>query len=356
MPLIAHSQLPTYERLRREGQVILEPGQALAQDIREMHIGILNMMQDAALEATERQFVRLLGNSSQIVQVFVHLINIDGIERRPEAKAHINQFYTPFEKIQEEGLDALILTGTNLADADMTKAPFWKNFCDVLDWAQDNVTSVLCSCLATHAVVRYLYGIERRKRPEKLWGVYEHTKTDRSHPLLQGTNTRFFVPHSRHNDISRQEFLKAGTRILVESPEAGVHMATSKDGFRFVFFQGHPEYDTNSLLKEYKREIRSFLSGIRPEYPSFPSNYMTLQSRAILNEFEHKIRSKNAQISDFPEKLINERMENIWRDTSKSVLNNWIGHVYQTTNIMDRKKQFLDGINPENPLGLADIK
>jgi len=352
MPLVAHSDLPVYERLKAEGMPVLESGRALHQDIRELHIGILNMMQDKALEATERQFVRLLGNSSQIMQVYVHLFNIDGIERGPEARAHIDKYYKSFEQIKKEGLDALILTGTNLTDPDITKAPFWPQFCEVLEWAQSNVTSVLCSCLATHAVVKYLYNIDRVRLPEKLWGVFEHSQTLPSHPLLQSVNTRFFVPHSRYNNIPEDRLRDAGALLLVGSEQAGMHMATSADGLRFVFFQGHPEYDTQSLLKEYKREALRFNSGERESYPVFPIGYLSLQNCAILDEFKQNLLSGKMSIDDFPETLIQSHLENIWRDSSKSILNNWIGCVYQTTN-MDRTKQFMDGIDPSNPLNIT---
>ena len=75
-------------------------------------------------------------------------------------------------------------------------------------------------------------GKQKRKRlPEKRWGVFQHEVVDRSHPLVADINTRFDVPHSRYNEISREQFEAAGLRVLVESPEAGVHLAVSEDLF-----------------------------------------------------------------------------------------------------------------------------
>ncbi|MCB1563835.1 MAG: homoserine O-succinyltransferase [Alphaproteobacteria bacterium] len=350
MPIVAYSDLPSYGRLREEGQEILSRERAETQDIRTIHIGILNMMQDSALEATERQFIRLIGNSDRITQLRIHLFNIEGIERGSEARAHIERYYTPFEEIRAHGLDGLILTGTNVSQPDITQEPFWEPFCEVLDWAQGHVTSVLCSCLATHAVVRQIYGIERSPMGAKLWGVYPHRATMPDHPLMQSVNTRFFVPHSRYNEITRAQLEEAGAMIVAESKEAGVHMATSADGFRFVFFQGHPEYDTHSLLKEYKREVLRFTDREREDYPPFPENYFSLQSRAILDEYREKLACGEAG-TPFPEVLMMERLDNSWRDTSKAIVNNWIGRVYQTTNV-DLSKQFMDGIDPDDPLGL----
>ncbi|PKO61322.1 MAG: homoserine O-succinyltransferase, partial [Betaproteobacteria bacterium HGW-Betaproteobacteria-17] len=59
MPLVAHNTLPTFDRLRRDGITVLSPERAAQQEIRELHVGLLNMMPDAALAATERQFYRL---------------------------------------------------------------------------------------------------------------------------------------------------------------------------------------------------------------------------------------------------------------------------------------------------------
>jgi len=57
MPLVAHNKLPTFQRLRDRGQDVLSVERARHQDIRELHIGLLNMMPDAALAATEYQFM-----------------------------------------------------------------------------------------------------------------------------------------------------------------------------------------------------------------------------------------------------------------------------------------------------------
>ena len=72
MPLVANSQLPTFKRLEQEGETVLNRDNAVKQDIRELHIGLLNMMPDAALAATERQFFRLVGESNSIAQFYMH--------------------------------------------------------------------------------------------------------------------------------------------------------------------------------------------------------------------------------------------------------------------------------------------
>ena len=356
MPLIAHNDLPTFARLREEGETVLPSDVALHQEIRELHIGLLNMMPDAALAATERQFFRLVGEANQIAQFYMHPFTLKELERGPEATAHVERYYESLEQIKAQGLDALIITGANVLGPDLSTQPFWEPLIEVIDWAHENVTSTLCSCLATHAVMEFRYGQKRRPLGFKRWGVYSHRVVDREHPLVAGVNTRFDVPHSRFNEVHREQFDAAGLTVLVESEEAGVHLAVSEDLFRIVFFQGHPEYDIISLLKEYKREVNRYFKGEREDYPPFVENYFPLQSEAILAEHRDRVmdaRRRGAPQPAFPEGLVSARLDNTWHDTAEAVINNWIGKVYQLTDI-DRKRPFQSGISPDDPLGLRE--
>lgn len=355
MPLVAHNQLPSFDRLSQEGIKILRPDTAIHQDIRELHIGLLNMMPDAALTATERQFFRLIGESNPIAQFYVHPFTLDGIPRSPEAQNYIDQYYESFEQIREMGLDALIVSGANVSGPELSNQPFWEPLIEVFDWAWDNVTSTLCSCLATHAVLEFRYAQKRVPQPEKTWGVLPHHIVDKTHPLINDINTRFDVPHSRWNDVSRKQFEAQSLRVLVESDSGMVHLATSPDGFRNVFFQGHPEYDTISLLKEYKREVMRFQKGEINQYPPFPDNYLGTFEKAILREYALRCQPANdyaPHCPDFPERLISKNIDNTWHDTAVEVVGNWMGLIYQLTH-KDRHIPFMDGIDMNNPLKLT---
>ena len=356
MPLVAPSNLLTFERLKNEGLTVLTPEDARRQEIRELHIGLLNMMPDAALEATERQFFRLIGESNQIAQFYMHPFSLKEIRRSPKAAQYVASYYETFEQIKEGGLDALIITGANVTQPDLSLEPFWEPLIEVIDWALENVTSTLCSCLATHAVLQFRYGQKRRPLPAKRWGVFTHRVTDRGHPLVNDVNTLFDVPHSRFNQIDREQFEAAGLHVLVESREAGVHLAVSADLFRVVFFQGHPEYDTISLMKEYKREVIRYANHEREDYPPFPENYFRRQIRAILDEHKDQVmaaRSSKQAMPPFPEELVVRTLHNTWHDTAESVINNWIGKVYQITH-SQRKLPFMQGIDPSDPLQLRN--
>ena len=355
MPLVAHSQLPTFGHLREQGHELLSLDRAVHQDIRELHIGFLNMMPDAALEATERQFVRLVGSCNRIAQFFVYPFSLAGLPRSKETLEYIERYYSRFEDLREEGLDALIVTGANVANPELDREPFWDPLVEVVEWAQENVTSVLCSCLATHALLHHFHGIEREPLPKKLWGVYSHRVCEPGHPLLREVNTRFDAPHSRYNDVSRAQLEAAGLKVLAEGEEGGVHIAASPDQFRIIYLQGHPEYDRDSLLKEYKREVHRFLSGDLDSPPPFPKHYFSAQAAESVTKYVHRAtraRDAGEPVPEMPEHDVTALLDNTWGDTAKAIVNNWLGLVYQFTNL-DRKQQFMPGVDSDDPLGIS---
>jgi len=347
MTLVAHSDLPTFAYLREHGHELLSLDRAMHQDIRELHIGFLNMMPDAALQATERQFIRLVGSCNRIAQFFVYPFSLPSLNRSAEAREYIDRYYSQFEDLQEQGLDALIITGANVENPNLDKEPFWEPLIDVARWAENNVASTLCSCLATHALLKHSYGIDRQPLPNKRWGVYSHQVCAPDHPLNRDINTRFDVPHSRYNDISRSQLEAAGLRVLAESVQGGVHLAVSPDQVRVIYFQGHPEYDGVSLLKEYKREVLRYHSGESEIMPPFPENYFPDAARRLINASS----AKSKALIDVLDNDVEEHLDNTWGDTAKAIINNWLGIVYQLTNL-DRKKQFMPGVDPDDPLNL----
>ena len=368
MPLIANTDLPSFARLRAEGQELLDPARATSQDIRELHIGFLNMMPDAALQATERQFLRLIGSCNRIAQFYVHPFTFAEIPRDKKTRAHIKQYYCDIKELQQAGLDALIISGANPAKTELTAEPFWRPLTELIAWASENVCSVMCSCLATHAIVQLKWQIARYRLPQKRWGVFSHRITANPHPLTANINTRFDAPHSHLYEVNAAQFNQAGLIVLAAGDESDLHLATSAEGLRFVFFQGHPEYDAISLLKEYRREVGRFVSGERTDYPPLPQNYFTKNAKKILHNYKQKIikakqsmvkRSDQINLTDsiyaFPESELLPTLDNTWTDSGKAIVNNWLGLIYQLAH-PDRGKVFMDGINPADPLGINSTK
>ena len=358
MPLVAHSKLPTFSDLRNQGHEVLTLDRAVHQDIRELHIGFLNMMPDAALRATERQFIRLVGSCNRIAQFFVYPFSLPALERSEETIGYIDRYYSDFETLRDTGLDALIITGANVANPALEEEAFWEPLIEVVEWARGNVASILCSCLATHALLKHFHGIDRQPLPRKRWGVYSHRVSATYHPLLRDINTRFDVPHSRYNEISRAQLDAAGLTVLAESPEDGVHMAASPDQFRVIYMQGHPEYDANSLLKEYRRELYRFASHERDAPPPLPENYFSDEAAHIalaVLDAATRAREKKDAFTDSLEADVGAMLDNTWGDTAKAIINNWLGLVYGVTNL-DRKQQFMPGVDPDDPLSLKEKK
>ncbi len=356
MPLVAHNSLPTFQRLKDNGELVLSEERATKQDIRELHIGFLNMMPDAALRATEAQFIRFIGASNQIAQFYVYPFSLPELNRSKESEAYIKKYYSNFETLKTQGLDALIITGANVTTPSLNKEIFWDPLMEVISWAEENVASILCSCLATHAVVKHRHNIDRIHMGRKLWGVYSHSLRKPNHPLVRDVNTQFDVPHSRYNKVSKRQLEDAGLHVLAESDAGGVHLAVSADQFRIVYFQGHPEYDAISLLKEYKRELIRFFEGKRDYAPPYPENYFTNEAQRITAEYfdkaEKAIAIGNA-LPKFPDSKLSSLVHNTWGDTGKAIVNNWLGLVYNLT-ALNRTEQFMSGVDYNNPLGLSE--
>ena len=171
---------------------------------------------------------------------------------------------------------------------------------------------------------------------------------------MKNINTRFDAPHSRYNEVTKSQLEKAGLVVLAESPEAGVHLAVSPDQFHIIYFQGHPEYNSNSLLKEYKREVTRYFNGERDSVPRYPEHYFSDEAIEIAAGFMDEAQQSAAKgevLPEFPEGKLEQLVDNTWGDTGKAIVNNWLGLVYQFTNL-DRKSQFMPGVDPEDPLQL----
>ena len=348
MPIVAHSSLPTFDALSGAGEQVLSVSEAESQDIRELHIGLLNMMPDAAMRVTEQQFMRLIGGANQIVQLYIHPFTVRGLDRSPEAQAYIDAHYESVEDLQRHGLDGLVVTGANPKAAVLEDEPFYEPLAEVMEWANAEVTSTLCSCLATHAIVQQAYGIQRRPLQAKRWGVFGHRNVG-DHPLLRGINTRYDVPHSRWNVVTVSQLTDAGLRVIAETLDGDAHLATSPDGLRTIFMQGHPEYDTVSLLKEYKRELDRHVAG-EIAAPPLPLNYISAHGAHQLSQhLEDRLAGSEAE---FPEAAITPTLDNTWTDTAKAVFNNWLGLIYRLTGF-ERGEVFMPHVDPADPLGLG---
>lgn len=332
MPLIAHNGLPAFAALRREGVEVVALDAAGQRP--ELHLGFLNLMPDAALEATERQFLRLVASYGDQADLYVYPIAVASEHREGPARSHVAKFYLGLPEVARRGLDALIVTGANPKSPDLSTEVFWQPLTEALEWAQAHTNSILCSCLATHAVLEWDRKIERVLLPVKRWGVYPHRFLDRGHTLLAGIDEPMLVPHSHNFDVSRSAMEAAGVEVLIYSDEAGVLLAVSDQAPGWVMFQGHPEYDAISLLKEYKREIARFVDGER-QYPPPPEHYLPAAAEPILGAYRRRLEDalgRGAEPPAFPEADLATLVTDSWGQAGRQIYRNWLTGVHAAVN------------------------
>ena len=331
MPLIRHRELPVWARLEQEGVELIDPSEAQACAAPSLHVGFLNMMPDRALKATERQFLRLMAAGARHCNVYVHPFTIAGLDRDAETLSYVAKAYDSFDQIQSCQLDGLVLTGANPGNANITAEKYWPYFEAVTHWANAAVPSIFCSCLASHAILKLLYGVERtRCQPDKRWGVFTHEVLQRDHPLMDGMPKLYAEPRSHVFEMLARQLEPLGVEILAASPDADFGIATSKDGIKWVFLQGHPEYDAVSLLKEYKREINRFRLGERTQYPESPCNYLPGAAQPTLQAFREtflQAQQSGAPLPEFPESELVALLDNRWEAHAKVLFRNWLDQV-----------------------------
>ncbi|WP_439402010.1 homoserine O-succinyltransferase MetA [Bradyrhizobium sp. DASA03068] len=253
----------------------------------ELTIGLVNNMPDAALKATERQFMKLLQAAAGSRRIRFHCFSLPSVKRSPEAKWHVESEYSNLSDLERGKFDGLIVTGAEPIAPELDREPYWRDLTNLIDWAKANTRSTIWSCLAAHAAVLHLDGIKRQRLPAKCHGIFDcDVVTDDS--LIRSAPAPLKVSHSRLNEIAESDLVQAGYQVLTRSEEAGVDVFVRQYASRFVFFQGHPEYDAPSLQREYLRDIGRYLARERENYPHLPVSYFDAATEEKLARFERK--------------------------------------------------------------------
>jgi len=324
MPLITHSTLPALARLAAEGLPVSD-GEGWSGPT--LRVALVNTMADGALEATERQFLRLLVAAAPNTGVVLDVIGLPEIPRKARARRHCDTHYDSLATARRRRYDALIVTGANIADPDLDRLFYRDALAAVLDWAEAEIPTTLYSCLATHAVLHFRHGKRRRLLADKRWGVFEHRITTPEHPLVAGLSAMPHIPHSRWNEVPRADFEAAGLQVLMDDvQDGGVHLAASSDG-RSVFMQGHPEYEPLSLLKEHKREVELFAAGQRADYPGTP--YGTVEKAGLALLANHRLEVEEAcrtggSLPLYPEEAVGPHLREVWWQDTARMFSNWL--------------------------------
>ena len=294
-----------------------------------LRIAFINNMPDAALEDTEVQFFELLNSASGATPVCVKLCAIEEVPRGEPGQRHLTAFYAGADVLFKGRFDAVIMTGTEPRSANLRDEPYWQTLANVIDWAENNTTSTVFSCLAAHAAVLHRDGIPRRPLSDKQFGVFESMNTG-DHELTRSAPAQVRFPHSRWNEVREDDLLASGYRILTKSADAGADLFVKKTKRSlFVNFQGHPEYGSLTLLKEFRRDIRRFLKRERETFPTMPKGYFDAEAEHLLSEFREQALSdpREERITAFPEAAVASTLQHSWKPSSICIYSNWLRYV-----------------------------
>lgn len=251
MPIKLPDNLPAIETLRNENIFVMNSSRASKQDIRPLKIAILNLM--PIKETTETDLIRLLSNSP--LQIDLTFMKLSSHTSKNTSIEHMEVFYVSFCELKKEKFDGLIITGAPVEQMDYEDVTYWKEVCEIMDWARENVTSTMFICWAAQAALYHYYGVPKYPLNKKMSGVFGHTACQLRVPILRGFDDEFNAPHSRHSEVRREDILRnPKLTLLSESQEAGVFMVAARGG-RELFITGHLEYAPGTLDTEYHRDI-----------------------------------------------------------------------------------------------------
>jgi homoserine O-succinyltransferase/O-acetyltransferase len=293
---------------------------------RTIVVGLVNNMPDAALEATEAQFRSLLQSAAGDLPIHLRLTYLPEIRRGEAATGHLNRHYCTLDTFLKEPPDAIIVTGTEPIASELSDEPYWHTFGQLVDWAEAHTVSSIWSCLAAHAAVQHLSDIRRHRLPHKCCGVFENQMLA-AHLLTDGIASPLLTPHSRWNESPPEALSTAGYTIVSAGTLTGANIFIRQAGSSLmVFFQGHPEYEDTTLLKEYRRDIGRFLRGQQPRYPGMPQGYFAPGAIELLNDFRERAETQRDPrlMAEFPAGA-QESLSNSWRSSAVALYANWLG-------------------------------
>lgn len=294
----------------------------------EITVGLLNNMPDSALEATEQQFGTLLGAAAGSLNVRLRFSSLPELTRGPAARERIDTLYWTLDELLAERPDALIVTGTEPRTPALEEEPYWERLVRLIEWAQTHTASTIWSCLAAHAVAQALHGVRRRRLAQKRFGVFAH-RIRPGHALLEGVRAPLLTPHSRWNELPVEALEAAGFSVLSSSVETGADLFVHARRSLLVCFQGHPEYEPATLLKEYRRDVGRYLRGEQPGWPTLPHEYFSQDAVQMIEAFRQRAQAKRdgELLAEFPLASLAGGLEARWQPGAVAIYRNWLHYV-----------------------------
>ena len=288
-------------------------------------VGLINNMPDAAFRATERQFRELLSVAPLDHSIRIRRFYLPEIPRSDEMRSYLVRHYEDIADLWDSPVDGLIVTGAEPRAALLRQEPFWPSFARLIEWAAGNTVSAVWSCLAAHAAVLQMDGIDRRPLNKKLSGIFDCQKIA-DHPILAGMPASWCIPHSRYNGLPEKILQESGYLLLSRSDEAGADLFVKQGASLFIFLHGHPEYAPDALLREYRRDVTRFLSGEREEFPEPPGFYFDNDTEFALAAFRRKAVEQRATelLADLPTTIAGHVLMHPWRRLARDLFSNWL--------------------------------
>lgn len=251
MPLRLPDKLPAIDLLKNENIFVLADSRANSQDIRPLRIVVLNLM--PLKITTETDLIRILSNSP--LQLEIMFMKVKAHTSKNTPIEHMKAFYRDFELMRNEKFDGMIITGAPVEHLDYHEVTYWDEISEIFSWARTHVTSTMYICWAAQAGLYYHYGVPKYPLPQKMFGIFPQYTSDKTLPIFRGFDDVFYMPHSRHTEIRKEDILKVPELTLIaESPMSGVSIVMAREG-REIFITGHSEYSPNTLDTEYKRDL-----------------------------------------------------------------------------------------------------
>jgi homoserine O-succinyltransferase/O-acetyltransferase len=330
MPVLIHPSKPDHHLFARAASEGAGTVPGIQTDLVDcIDIGLINNMPDSALVPTERQLFDLLAAAAGEAVVRLHLYKMDTTPRTEWGRDYVGRFYLGIDDLFESNLDGIIVTGAEPTTEHLTDEPYWDSFVQVIDWARENTTSSVYSCLAVHGAVQHLDGVERRPLANKCIGVFHQTRVA-NHALMGGVPETLRIPHSRWNEVRERDLIQSGYTVLTNSDRAGVDCFIKQQRRSlFVYFQGHPEYEAQSLLGEYRRDIGRFLRGENDVYPTMPQGYFDSVVEEELTAFKREAFAgrRPELLASFPVDRLARGLKNSWQMPARRIYRNWISYL-----------------------------
>lgn len=296
MPIKIPSDLPAYDVLKSEGVRVMSVDDAARQDIRPLHIGLLNLMPKKI--QTENQFARLIGATS--LQIEFSLIRMSEHKTKNTASEHMASFYRPFSEVRGQKFDGLIITGAPIEHLDFEDVTYWDEIREVFAWTQTNVHSTFGVCWGGMAMINHFHGVKKHMMDAKAFGCFRHKNLAPASPYLRGFSDDCVVPVSRWTEVHQGEIDAAdGLTTLLGSDEVGPCLVQDP-AHRAVYIFNHFEYDSDTLKQEYDRDAPS---GAPVDVP----------------------------VNYYPDDDPTQAPLNRWRSHAHLLYGNWINEIYQTT-------------------------